>query len=596
MPTPSPFSTPSYDYGVDVGQIERRRALAQALQSSAFQPIEQQPVGPGQFAVPSSPMQGFAKLAQALASKRQQDKADKQQRELTGRIQSDYQSVLARGLKQLQGTPATAMSEDASGNVTPAQPAVAPDPGAALATFGSHPGGAQFAPLAMQGMQRQQLIQALGGGQQTAGGGPQAPSASAGAGMPTAAPQTQAGRPGGPAGGIPMEAWLATDPTGKSYMEQLAKDSKPIAVAEGGALMGPGGNIISVRPKVGEGMRATGYGPTGELAGVEPIPGHAQAAGGITAAQEAARAGYDMVTVPTPQGPRLMTKAQAVQMSQGGAPQQAAVPVPQQQPTGNLMPVNVPQEDMPAWRAVASGQVPAAFGKSVPGAAPVPTPAAAPAGGPGIPLQDVGAQKAEQVMGEGLGKRYNEIQDAGFTANGKMNKYARLGGLLERLNTGKLAPAGFELAAWAKDMGMPVDAKLDNAQASKAIANELALELRNPSGGAGMPGAMSDADREYLRSMLASLDKTPGANKLLIEGMTKMAERERDVARLARDYKRKNGKFDDGFYDELQAFSEKNPLFEKKASEAMAPVYARNPTTGARIVSTDGGKTWSQAK
>jgi len=79
-----------------------------------------------------------------------------------------------------------------------------------------------------------------------------------------------------------------------------------------------------------------------------------------------------------------------------------------------------------------------------------------------------------------------------------------------------------------------------------------------------MPGAMSDADRNYLQGLIANLDKTPGANKLLIEGMQKMAERERDVARLAREYKKKNGSFDDGFYDELDKFSKQNPLFGGK--------------------------------
>ncbi len=241
---------------------------------------------------------------------------------------------------------------------------------------------------------------------------------------------------------------------------------------------------------------------------------------------------------------------------------------------------------MAAWKAVASGQVPAAYGHGGPQQAQQ---------GGGIPLQDPAAQRTDTLIGEGLGKRYNEIQDAGYSANQKINKFSRLGGLLENLDTGKLAPAGFELSAYAKSLGMPIGEKLDNAQAAKAVANEIALELRNPSGGAGMPGAMSDADREYLRSMVAGLDKTPGSNKLLVEGMTKLAERERDISKLARDYKKRTGKFDDGFYDELQSFSDKNPLF-KGGQSSTSKMFAVNPQTKERIVSTDGGQTWKPAQ
>ncbi len=576
------FTTPGMDYGVELGQIERKRALAQALQQQSLQETPQQTAGG--MVVPSSPFQGLGKMAQGYAARKLQDKSDLKQRELTGKIQNDYRAMLSKGLGQLQGTPGVPQpSAEVGGG--PSMPAQAPDPMGAMATFGSHPMGQQMMPIAMQEMQRQRLANALRGGgmaqgspqgqpgQMPAGGQPQMAGASGGA--------------GGPAGGLPMEAWLQADATGKTYMEQLAKDQKPIPVSEGGALMGQNGNIIGVRPKIGEGLMATGYGPKGELQGVERIPGFSEAMAGIKGAEEDVKASRDMVTVNTPQGPKMMTRAQAVQMAQG--PQSATQQVNQPgQGVGGLMPVNVPEQDMGAWKAVASGQVPAAFGKGGP------MPQQKTQAGGGIPLQDPAAQKTDTLIGEGLGKRYNEIQDAGFTANQKINKFSRLGGLLENLNTGKLAPAGYELSAYAKSLGMPVGENLDNAQAAKAVANEIALELRNPSGGAGMPGAMSDADREYLRSMVSGLDKTPGGNKLLVEGMTKLAERDRDIARIAREYKKKTGKFDDGFYDELQAFSEKNPLF--KGPAASGQMFAVNPQTKERIVSTDGGQTWKPAQ
>lgn len=185
----------------------------------------------------------------------------------------------------------------------------------------------------------------------------------------------------------------------------------------------------------------------------------------------------------------------------------------------------------------------------------------APAAGRGIPLQSEEQRTAQSTMGGGLGKIYNTIQEDDFTSNAKINKFSRLGNLLDGLGTGRFTPTGYELAAAAKGIGVPIGEKLDNAQAAKAISRELALELRNPSGGAGMPGALSDSDRSYLESAIASLDKTPGANKLILESHVKVMQRSQEVAKLARQYKRQHGQFDEGFYDTLQQYSNAHPLF-----------------------------------
>lgn len=240
------FQSPGYDYNADISDIERKRALAAALQQ---QGMEQQGGTQviGGFAVPQGPQYG--KMASALAGSYTQKKATEEQRALAEKSQSDYRQMLAGAMKHLQGSPATQMSQDASGNVTPAQPAVAPNPMAAMEAFGSHPQGAQFMPFAMQQMQRQQLAEALKGGQGGAAPAPQPPQgnpmlASNGGGggdvsimapqggsgpapqapAPLQIPQAQGPRAGGPAGGLPMEAWIQVDPSGKLYMEQLAKD------------------------------------------------------------------------------------------------------------------------------------------------------------------------------------------------------------------------------------------------------------------------------------------------------------------------------------------------------------------------------------
>ncbi len=116
---PVSFQTPSYDYSADVAQIERKRALANALQQQSISPIDNPPPQPGGFAVRQSPLQGVAKLVQAYSGAKQQEQADEKQRELGTRYQADVSADMQALVRALRGTP---MSEDASGNVTPAQP------------------------------------------------------------------------------------------------------------------------------------------------------------------------------------------------------------------------------------------------------------------------------------------------------------------------------------------------------------------------------------------------------------------------------------------------------------------------------------------
>jgi hypothetical protein len=89
-----------------------------------------------------------------------------------------------------------------------------------------------------------------------------------------------------------------------------------------------------------------------------------------------------------------------------------------------------------------------------------------------------------------------------------------------------------------------------------------------------MPGALSDKDREFLIQSLPTLENDPGAVGKMIEYRVELAKREQQVAKMARAYRKKNnGTFNEGFYDELAAWSEKNPLFKEapKAAPATAP-------------------------
>jgi hypothetical protein len=181
-----------------------------------------------------------------------------------------------------------------------------------------------------------------------------------------------------------------------------------------------------------------------------------------------------------------------------------------------------------------------------------------------------------KIVGRELGEQYGAILKADMNAPTSIAKYQRLGNLLSNVNTGKFKGTITDMKAAAKSLGfdltsLGISDDVAPAQAARALSNQIALELRNPAGGAGMPGALSDKDREFLIQSIPGLENDPGAVGKMVEYRVKLEQRAQKVARMARDYRRKNGKFDEGFYDELAQWSEKNPLFANEAPAAPKP-------------------------
>jgi hypothetical protein len=194
------------------------------------------------------------------------------------------------------------------------------------------------------------------------------------------------------------------------------------------------------------------------------------------------------------------------------------------------------------------------------------------------PLVQIGEETAfNKRLGGELGEQYANLQKAAFSAPATIAKYERLGSLLGQVNTGKFKGATTELKSAAKGVGIDLSAMgitddVAPAQAARALANQLALEMRNPAGGAGMPGAMSDKDREFLVQSIPGLENDPSAIGQMIEYRKRIAKREQKVANMAREYRKKNGgRFDEGFYDELAQWSERNPLFPEAGRETPMP-------------------------
>lgn len=197
-------------------------------------------------------------------------------------------------------------------------------------------------------------------------------------------------------------------------------------------------------------------------------------------------------------------------------------------------------------------------------------------GATNVTQNSVTKQEGEEAkaVGKFYGDAFADIQRAGFTAQSKINRYSRLDQLLEGVSTGKFTPTGLEIAKAASALGLNIDPNMQNKEAAQALSSEIALELRNPAGGAGMPGAMSDADRQFLVNMVPGLSTTPQGRKMMTDTAIKIATRDKQVADLARAYRKKNGNIDEGFYDELSRFSEANPLFKRAPGQNMPTASA----------------------
>ena len=282
-------------------------------------------------------------------------------------------------------------------------------------------------------------------------------------------------------------------------------------------------------------------------------PGYAAGAGDIKAAEERAKAALELVTVPVPGGgTQQMPRAEAVRLLGGKAPVTSA-------PVVAPSPVSV----SPVRTALAPG----GLGYQRPEA------------------ERQAEQKFSEAQAAEMSKQYSDLLRADFNAPATIAKYQRLGSLLSQSGPGKFKATTTGIKSAAKGLGIDLAAlgvtdDLAPAQAAIALTNQLALELRNPAGGAGMPGAMSDKDREFLMQSVPGLENDPAAIPLMIEYRVKVAQREQDVARMARAYKKRTGRFDEGFYNELAEWSARNPLFtnadRRQITPAPIPKYPAN--------------------
>ena len=111
------------------------------------------------------------------------------------------------------------------------------------------------------------------------------------------------------------------------------------------------------------------------------------------------------------------------------------------------------------------------------------------------------------------------------------------------------------------------------------MTKRLALEVRNPAGGAGMPGSMSDGDRDFLVATVPGLAKTEQGNAYLLIVMERQLERDIELSRLAEQHFQENGTHE-GFQQKAAAYAKANPMFDDIRAEVEAIIAANESAQG----------------
>lgn len=190
-----------------------------------------------------------------------------------------------------------------------------------------------------------------------------------------------------------------------------------------------------------------------------------------------------------------------------------------------------------------------------------------------------GAPRQETAYDQEIGRQFAQGYAAITTkADAARQNSATLDALDQALSnpdvvTGALGPTALGLRRAAVAMGIGDADTVADSELVQTIGNQLALQLRNPETGMGMPGAVSDRDLQFLRESVPGLANSVAGNRRLLDYTRRLNQRATQVEQLANDYAQRNGRLDTGFRAELAQWAAANPLFPE-AQAAARPIPA----------------------
>lgn len=175
-------------------------------------------------------------------------------------------------------------------------------------------------------------------------------------------------------------------------------------------------------------------------------------------------------------------------------------------------------------------------------------------------------QSAEsRKIAEGLGASYTDLQNKSQSAEKTLNTLDRLEKLSPLAFSGTGAEAKTKLGSFLSGYGVlgeNVNKTVAASEQFKALSNELVMAANNGSLGAGV----SNADVSFIQSRMPGIEQTKAGRDSLIEAGKKLAQRDKEVANLATEYRAKSGSMA-GFNQYLADWANKNPMFPQAAAK-----------------------------
>lgn len=138
-------------------------------------------------------------------------------------------------------------------------------------------------------------------------------------------------------------------------------------------------------------------------------------------------------------------------------------------------------------------------------------------------------------------------------------------GLNTGVRTGSFGEGELNVRRFASTVLGMGDEEVQNALAGgeliQKMSNRMALLMRNPESGMGMPGSVSDKDIEFLKQSQIGLSSSEPGNKAALEVFRRLERRKIEYAELAEEYADKNGSMR-GFREHARKYFDANPLFD----------------------------------
>jgi hypothetical protein len=203
-----------------------------------------------------------------------------------------------------------------------------------------------------------------------------------------------------------------------------------------------------------------------------------------------------------------------------------------------------------------------------------------------------GSASYDVAEGKGLYELGKTIADEGRSGSAAVGRLSKMRDLLEneKVYTGIGSDQVQALQRFGALFG--VTEGIQDLETFNSLSKQAALDLMGGSLGSGF----SNADRDFVEGQVPTMQNTKAGNLALVGVLTKIAERKKDIAKFAADYKDAHGgKLDYKFDAALAEWAEANPLFGDEGGDNAASPAAEETQTIDGVKYVKRGDKWFTA-